>query len=772
MSGPGHCPLRAWRHPALRRNWLIFPALLCCAGVAFAQPLVPFTDVVDFAVGRLHACAVTSAGTVKCWGANNFGQVGDGTQETRYAPVTVIQSGAVAVDAGREHSCALMATGTVKCWGDNGLGALGDGTTEDRLEPVDVLNLDNVIDIAVGSGHTCALRSTDDRVLCWGFNGFGQLGTGNQTNQSSPVTVATSARFVQVSAGQDNVCGVTTTGSVACWGVYDRQCGSFSCQFDSFASPNTVPGLTTGISQVSAGEYFQCALSAAGSVRCWGDNYDGQLGDLGTPEPPPFDLVAIDGLQGGVTGVDAGADHACARLAAGTARCWGSNAGGRLGDGTNTDRYPPVAVTGLSDTSEVQAGGTFTCARAGADNALLCWGRNDSGQLGDNDPLFRFEPTQVMGLTGTVRDLTAGAGHSCAVLNNGQVRCWGGNGSGQLGDGTELGKRAPVTITGLADIVSMDAGDSHTCAVSDSGQAHCWGDNFAGKVGNGSLAEEEVLVPNMVVALDDVQVATISAGRSHTCASTTSNLARCWGSNIDDQLAGGNIGFAPEPITVPNLAGTVLATTAGGKHSCAVRTGGELRCWGENEDGQIGDGTTDEALIPTAISTPPQNVVSAVAGDTHTCGIASGGSVHCWGQNDVGQLGRGFTGFRSEFPLQVNGLSSGVTQISTSFAHNCVIRSGGSVWCWGLNGNGQVGDGTTTTQSEPVAVAGLPSAAVHIAAGSTHTCAATQNDGVYCWGDNGAGQLGIGGRDLRTPGAVLNDPSLFRSGFEAGEGPG
>lgn len=281
-----------------------------------------------------------------------------------------------------------------------------------------------------------------------------------------------------------------------------------------------------------------------------------------------------------------------------------------------------------------------------------------------------------------------------------------------------------------------------------------------------------MLVPNLVVALDDVHVASVSAGQFHTCARTTNNLAKCWGSNLDDQLAGGNIGFASEPITVPNLAGTVLATIAGGSHSCAVRTGGELRCWGENGEGQIGDGTTDDATLPTAISAPPQSVASAVAGDTHTCGIASGGSVHCWGQNDVGQLGLGFTGFRSEIPLQVNGLTSGVSSISTSFAHNCVVRSGGNVVCWGLNGNGQLGDGTTTTRSEPVAVAGLPSAALHIAAGTAHTCAATQNDGVYCWGSNASGQLGIGGRDLRTPGAVLNDPSLFRSGFEAGEGPG
>ncbi|MEM9531367.1 MAG: RCC1 repeat-containing protein [Pseudomonadota bacterium] len=755
-----------------RYHWSIFvvAGIAFATGPAAAQSLVPFTDVIDFATGGRHACAVTASGTVKCWGDNEKGQVGDGTVETRRAPVTVISSGAVAVDAGAEHSCALMAGGTMKCWGDNTFGAIGDGTTEERLIPTDVINLANVVDIATGSGHTCALRGTDSQALCWGFNGFGQLGSGNTDNQSTPGNVVLAPPFVQLSAGQDNVCGVTITGTVSCWGVYDRRCAFGGCAFDAFLIPSRVDGLT-GIAQVSAGEYFQCAVSDAGAVQCWGDNYDEQLGDLGTQEPPPFDLIAIEGLQSGVASVSAGTDHACAALTDGTARCWARNPGGELGDGSQADRYPPVAVSGVAETAAIEAGGTFSCAREGVGNTLLCWGQNDFGQLGDNNPLFRRMPTQVLGLTGPVSDLTTGSLHSCALLNNGQVRCWGSNRSGQLGDGTEVPRRAPVVTTGLPGIESVDAGGAHTCALSGSGQTYCWGRNNAGQVGNGSFALMEVLAPALVVEMEDVQVTSISAGQFHTCAATANNLARCWGSNLDNQLAAINLGFAAEPLTVPNLAGTVLGTVAGGGHSCAIRTGGELRCWGANGQGQIGNDSTDEALLPAPIRPPPANVIAAVAGDTHTCAIAPGGGVYCWGQNDVGQLGRGFAGFRSEIPLQVNGLASGVTALTSHFAHICALQTGGSGVCWGLNSSGQLGDNSTTDRDEPVAVLGLPSAATHVAAGSNHTCAATQSNGVFCWGSNASGQLGIGGRSLILPGAVLNDPSLFRSGFEAGEVP-
>ena len=654
------------------------------------------------------------------------------------------------VVSGGDHTCALTSGGAVKCWGSNAMGQLGDGTVgTDRLTPIDVVGLaDRVVAIAAGGRHTCALTS-GGAAKCWGRNSMGQLGDGTSgTDRLTPVDVAgLSSGVVAIAAGELHTCVLTSGGAVKCTGSnYYGQLGDGTVGTNRL-TPVDVVGLANGVVAIATGGGHTCALTSGGAVKCWGRNSMGQLGDgtVGTNRLTP---VGVVGLPSGVIAIAGGANHTCALTRGGAVKCWGDNFFGQVGDAGATIRLTPVDVVGLAGgVVAISTGADHTCAltRSGA---VKCWGRNGTGQLGDGTRRTnRLTPVDVAGLASGVVAIAAGELHTCALTSSGVVQCWGYNSFGQLGDDTSwTGRPTPVDVVGLAGgVVAISAGTDHTCALTRGGAVKCTGDNFHGQLGDGTSGMSR-LTPGDVAGLAS-GVAAISAGFGHTCALTSGGAVKCWGNNGAGQLGDGTSG--PDrltPVDVVGLANGVVAIAARGYHTCALTGGGAVKCWGENNVGQLGDGTVGtNRLTPVDVAGLAGGVVAIAAGGVHTCALTSGGAVKCWGYNYAGQLGDGTVGTTRLTPVDVAGLASGVVAIAAGGSHTCALTRGGAVKCWGENASAQLGDGTVgASRLTPIDVVGLASGVVAIAAGGSHTCALTRGGAAKCWGRNDDGRLGDG----------------------------
>jgi alpha-tubulin suppressor-like RCC1 family protein/subtilase family serine protease len=444
-------------------------------------PVSGITTATAVSAGYLHTCAELSDGTVECWGYNGSGQLGDGTSlNFAVTPVSVFGiSTATAVAAGVQHTCALLSDGTVKCWGANSSGQLGNGKTTDSSTPVSAIGISTAV--AAGQNHSCALLS-DGTIQCWGDNGSGQLGNGSMTDSSTPVPVFGISTATAVAAGGINTCAVLSNGTVKCWGFnvsgelgIGTNIGPESCI--NYTACSTTPVSVYGISTATAvavGSDHSCAVLSDGTVKCWGNNPSGELGD-GTSLNFSVYPVSVVGIST-ATAVAAGAQHTCALLSDGTVKCWGGNGSGQLGDGTGSNSSTPVSVSGITTATAVSAGDFHTCAVL-SDGTVQCWGENLHGQLGNGTSGTYADapaPVSVFGIS-TATAVSAGYHHTCAVLSDGTVECWGDNGSGDLGDGTRTDSSIPVSVFGISTATGVAAGRQYTCAVLSDGGVKCWG---------------------------------------------------------------------------------------------------------------------------------------------------------------------------------------------------------------------------------------------------------------------------------------------------------
>lgn len=624
--------------------------------------------------------------------------------------------------AGARHACAVTGHGGVVCWGSNDHGQLGDGTRRMRSAPVVVSGLEGIVEVAAGAAHSCAL-TRDGSVWCWGAGLRGQLGDGRE-------------------------------GEAA----------------EASASPVRARGIDDA-ERLAVGDYHTCALRRGGRVACWGDDAAGQLGDgepAGGRSAAPVEL----GLTG-VRALAAGAAHTCAITAEGT-RCWGLGSDGQLGNGTTESSSFPDAVRGGEAFVELALGRAHGCARTDR-GRVHCWGSDARGQLGDGrgGPERALAPREVTELGSTALDLAAGADHTCARVHTDEVYCWGGNGRGQLGDGTLLD--APHPVPGPVSGVEVAAGDEHTCVLHDYGMITCWGDNQHGQLGDGRAAWRTLPAP--VRGLGDAVA--IAAGGNHSCA-TRSTAVLCWGSNEEGELAdfperatstpvpailaaepsgvslalgrtcviesGGWVMCSGHGMEPPSrratlelgVLGTIRQIAVSRDFACALNTEGAIGCWGDNAHGQLGDGTTTSRAL-AALVIGEGDAREVAVGGRHACARVVSGAVYCWGANDLGQLGDGGHADRT-VPAPVEGLAD-ADALALGRDHACALRRDGTVACWGGNRAGQLGDGTQTSRATVAPVAGLTGVTA-IAAGWVHTCARTAEGGVLCWGENRYGQLG------------------------------
>lgn len=349
--------------------------------------------------------------------------------------------------------------------------------------------------------------------------------------------------------------------------------------------------LLTEVSEVETGYAHACALSVGGVVKCWGNDNHNQLG-VGVDNGDA--ATHVIGLSPGVVELAVGSFHTCALTDVGGVRCWGNNANGQLGNGSTYAPYaaqlPNDVVSLTSGVVAISAGGDHTCALNSA-GGVACWGSNYSGQLGDGTTVNRPAPVPVVGLSSGVVAISAGDQFSCALMDVGTVKCWGGNSFQQLGNGSSTNNVFPTEAVGLTNVVEISSGEFHSCALTTSQIVKCWGGNLTAQLGDGTTETRFAPVTASVIGQGVTQV---SAGRNHTCVLKADGGARCWGGNNEKELGNGTGLFSSTPVNVSGLSSGVSSISAGYQFTCAVLNNGQVKCWGDSDAVYFSIGTPFE----------------------------------------------------------------------------------------------------------------------------------------------------------------------------------
>ena len=761
----------------------------------------------SIAVGRGgFTCVILIDDNVKCWGNNINGQLGYDDSFNRgngsAAPYNMASLSNVnlgqtvkSISTGGYSTCAILNDNAVKCWGSNAVGNLGYDDTFGRGDgsaaPYDMASLPNVNlgqpvkSISTGSYSTCAILN-DNAVKCWGYNGDGRLGYDDNLargyGSAAPYDMA-SLPIVNlgqgakaITAGYISTCAVLLDDSLKCWGSnysgnlgYDDNNNRGDGSIAPYNMVSLLPvnlGLQT--KSIVLGNGNACVVTSTDHLKCWGDNYYGQLGyddkkNRGDGSAAPYDMTSLPEINLGkpVKSVSISGVNSCAILIDDSIKCWGYNGAGNLGYDHTID-HGNSSVSGLtnapnsivnalainfnvlpSTTSFKQIvksiSSSYTCGIL-ADDSVRCWGENGYGQLGYDDTISRGDGSMApydmaslpaVNLGQGAKSIALGSGHTCALLMDDTIKCWGNNYYGQLGyddtinrgDGTVAPYRMaslPAVNLGLS-AKSIGVSDQRTCAVLIDDTVKCWGANYYGQLGydDPQPRGSGLAAPYDMASLSAIDlglpVKSISVGYYHTCAILSNDLLKCWGANYsgetgyDDTAYHGLYPGDMAALTFVNLGQTVKSVSAGNGYTCAVLADNTARCWGRSNYGQLG---YDDNIARGDGSAAPYDMAS------------------------LGPINLGQT----------------VKLITAGYEHTCAILFDNKMKCWGRNYGGELGYDDTELRGMAWTVAPYDIASLttvnfnqdvkNITVGNQSTCAILNDNSTKCWGAGYNGQLG------------------------------
>lgn len=627
-------------------------------------------DVKQLAAGGATSCQITDEGAVQCWG-----QLAGGVEKSN-VPKTVegLSEGVTAISLGNKYSsyaCALLKNGRLKCWGNNSSGQLGDGTLQSRSMPQNVLALDEIVTaISTGMDHACALLITGG-VKCWGSNYYGQLGQKNISLSALPIEVT---------------------------------------------------GLKEGVKAIAVGGGHNCALLQSGQIKCWGSNYYGQLGN-GTISKHVSDPVVVGGVAGEVKSLISGSDHTCIVLKNGQMQCWGLNDLRQAGIALNSSGSPyglltPTLVQHLpGKVMFAKAGVAHSCAVI-EDGSVYCWGTNYYGQLGIGKINQTLGSPKPVALPYAVTDLALGSNHTCALLADKTVWCWGDNDNGQASENLNP-SHASATLPSAAK--SIASSELHTCVIVQQDDVYCWlesrGYASNDEINNADYATKISALPNSIQA--------ISVGINFTCAAPKSGGVLCWGTNTEGQLGNQKQLSSTLPIAVNGINENVIALTSGRYHTCALTEDGKVKCWGANFTGQVAADRLTKIYTATQVAPLPE-IKQITTSDNFSCALSVSGAVYCWGGTLATTSGNGV--------VQIPNLSEGGITLGSSNYKMCVLLTDGSIKCWQIKSRGETEDANATQFTTPKQESWLKEPAIKMSVGFINLCVQT-NTRMICDND-------------------------------------
>ncbi len=684
-----------------------------------------------------YSCALLN-GAVYCWGVNYRGRLGNNSSATNLAVPTAVagafptpangNASFIDIATGLYHACAATSAGEAYCWGTNSFGGLGNGGTTQSFRPVRVSMPagELVASITAGYQSSCAITTTG-KLYCWGYNANGQVGNNSTTNALTPQLVGTD--FIKVSTGFTHVCAIKTGGDLYCWGSTSKgELGIGSITGVNTKIPQQVSG---SYLDVATGVYVTCAVRADQGVVCWGYNSYGTLGNGGTTgntNSPPLQAVLTDAAS-----IDGDNYQMCAIKTGGDLYCWGLNKTSQVGDGTQVSRKVPTQVG--SNYTAVAVGHTHTCGIR--NGKTVCWGLGGTGELGVGN--FQILPAPVqLGLS--VAGFAAGSASTCSWSGTDEAYCWGDNSDGQLGLGTYANYQPEPALVG-SGFTFLAAAARHRCGLKVT-DLYCWGYGLNGRLGFGNTSSK------YTPALLGAGYSQVSLRGGTTCAIKTNGELYCWGLNDYGQLGVGDQVDRTTPVRVGASIGDGLfhAVAVGASHACAIQkiasgqSGGALYCWGANNTGQLGIGSTSPSLVPVQVGAALYKRVAA--GNAHnTCAITDSDDLYCWGTNasSVNQVGDGSATQRNSPVPVMAGTKFASVSVSDSGATSCAVTTSDDLYCWGMAASGRLGSGTATQSAFPTLV-GPGYSKVDL--GATHGCALKTSGEFVCWGLGGASQMG------------------------------